>query len=392
MLLLSVQTFASSYYGPTVANDRLYRIALALQPSPQVDVQQVMVSIYEYNTYAFIDNNMNGLYAGILLYIPTVDEIAQVDIFEAHSLIKEHNKAWQVIHPKLMKTNQSSANVSTKLSSYHANANDQLIIAEPSLKSDNKSVQTDEVSTAVNLKNDNEHTIFTTVAESKPNSEDEVVLSAEIVAESKPNSESKVALDTVTVVESKPVDIDKTLAKLEEHIKTNELKQMQQQLSTMQSQLGQILVELKGQQHVKQDLKASLQSKYALFDSAKLKSGNDGDYYNALAIDADTAYMEWLIAAFMFLATLGLIIANQRDSYVDMGVDLDNIEDDEYDYIGSSDGIPVKLNLAKAYCEMGNEEKAKKTLAEVIEKGNKSQQSEAKDMLAEIAHNENNKP
>ena len=374
MILLSVQTFASSYYGPTVANDRLYRIALALQPSPQVDVQQVMVSIYEYNTYAFIDNNMNGLYAGILLYIPTVDEIAQVDTFEAHSLIKEHNKAWQIIHPKLMKTKQSSANVSTKLSSYHANENDQLIIAEASLNSDNKSVQKDQVSTAVNLKNDNEHTIFTTVAESKP------------------SSESKVALDTATVVESKPVDIDKASAKLEEHIPTHELKQMQQQLATMQSQLGQILVELKGQQHVKQDLKASLQSKYALFDSAKLKSGNDGVYYSALAIDADTAYMEWFIAAFMFLATLGLIITNQRDSYVDLGVDLDSIEDDEYDYIGSSDGIPVKLNLAKAYCEMGNDEKAKKTLAEVIEKGNKSQQSEAKDMLAEIAQHENNKP
>ena len=38
------------------------------------------------------------------------------------------------------------------------------------------------------------------------------------------------------------------------------------------------------------------------------------------------------------------------------------------------------------------QDKAKKTLAEVIEKGNKSQQSEAKDMLAEIAQHENNKP
>ena len=65
-----------------------------------------------------------------------------------------------------------------------------------------------------------------------------------------------------------------------------------------------------------------------------------------------------------------------------------DIEDDEYDYIGSSDGIPMKLNLAKAYCEMGHDEKAKKTLAEVVAKGNHSQKIEAKNLLAEIEQNE----
>jgi FimV-like protein len=385
-LLLSAQTLASSYYGPTIANDRLYRIALALQPSTQVDVQQVMVGIYKHNSYAFIGNNLNGLYAGILLYIPSLEQIAQIDTSYAHDLIKKHNIEWQTIHPKLAQAKQSteisSNNVSTILRSYTSSKQDQLIMAEPSLNNNNVSsyvnnavslqheyadAAKEQQNSVINLetKHDDEHTIFTSLDEDDASSGKETIV---VLAD----------VDVKSAEVKKPLNVTTG-------IKASDLHEMQQQLAVLQLQLGKLLVKLKEQQHVEPDVKPELQNKYALFDNSKLNIKNDASDYGRLFIDADTAYIEWLLAAIMSLVTFGLIITGQRENLVKAVVD---IEDDEYDYIGSSDGIPMKLNLAKAYCEMGHDEKAKKTLAEVVAKGNHSQKIEAKNLLAEIEQNE----
>jgi len=56
----------------------------------------------------------------------------------------------------------------------------------------------------------------------------------------------------------------------------------------------------------------------------------------------------------------------------------------EYDFMGSKEGIPAKLDLARAYIDMDDKEGAHKVLAEIIEQGNEEQQAEAKQLLEQI--------
>jgi len=53
----------------------------------------------------------------------------------------------------------------------------------------------------------------------------------------------------------------------------------------------------------------------------------------------------------------------------------------EYDYMGSAESMPVKLNLAHAYIKMENFAGAKEVLQEVIQKGTEEQKAAAKELL-----------
>lgn len=64
-----------------------------------------------------------------------------------------------------------------------------------------------------------------------------------------------------------------------------------------------------------------------------------------------------------------------------------NLEDEEdteaeYDFMGSSEGIPAKLDLAQAYIDMDDKLQARKVLNEIVKHGNKEQQERAREMLA----------
>jgi FimV-like protein len=63
--------------------------------------------------------------------------------------------------------------------------------------------------------------------------------------------------------------------------------------------------------------------------------------------------------------------------------EIDEIED-EYDYLGSREGIAAKLDLASAYIDMGDIEQAMNVLNEVINHGNEEQQYAARQILSAI--------
>lgn len=58
--------------------------------------------------------------------------------------------------------------------------------------------------------------------------------------------------------------------------------------------------------------------------------------------------------------------------------------DDEYNFMASKEAIPAKLNLARAYQEMGDLQSAIEVLEEVIKEGNSAQNQEAQRMLHKI--------
>ena len=91
---LSNENDTSSMGIQTVTTDRLstlYSIALAARPDTQVTVQQTMLAIQRLNPRAFADNNINGLYAGVVLRLPSRAEIVELSAAQALNQVRLQN-------------------------------------------------------------------------------------------------------------------------------------------------------------------------------------------------------------------------------------------------------------------------------------------------------------
>ncbi len=64
--------------------------------------------------------------------------------------------------------------------------------------------------------------------------------------------------------------------------------------------------------------------------------------------------------------------------------ELTSLDDDDLSFLTDEDEISTKLDLARAYVEMGDADGAKDILAEVVDEGNDAQKSEAESMLGEL--------
>uniref|UniRef100_UPI0035651B13 FimV/HubP family polar landmark protein n=1 Tax=Pseudomonas sp. TaxID=306 RepID=UPI0035651B13 len=64
------------------------------------------------------------------------------------------------------------------------------------------------------------------------------------------------------------------------------------------------------------------------------------------------------------------------------GADLDG--DDDFDFLAGTDESATKLDLARAYIDMGDTEGARDILDEVIAEGNDGQQQEARELIANL--------
>lgn len=64
---------------------------------------------------------------------------------------------------------------------------------------------------------------------------------------------------------------------------------------------------------------------------------------------------------------------------------IDNDTQAEYDFMGSSEAIPAKLDLARAYIAMEDYTAARETLAEILGEGNEENRREAERLLSKIS-------
>ncbi|CAM2795868.1 FimV/HubP family polar landmark protein [Legionella worsleiensis] len=80
-------------YGPTIAHENVWQIALRYKAS-EVILPQVVLAIVGANPDAFIKGNLNGLKTGVRLVIPGTDEIKQIPADLATEEIMAHDKAW----------------------------------------------------------------------------------------------------------------------------------------------------------------------------------------------------------------------------------------------------------------------------------------------------------
>ncbi len=72
------------------------------------------------------------------------------------------------------------------------------------------------------------------------------------------------------------------------------------------------------------------------------------------------------------------------DSLEDSAANDDEEEDDDFDFLSDADEAATKLDLARAYFEMGDVDGAKEILAEVLDEGNEEQVKDAKELLEKL--------
>jgi FimV-like protein len=104
-------------------------------------------------------------------------------------------------------------------------------------------------------------------------------------------------------------------------------------------------------------------------------------------------YGIWIMGSSVLACLLVLIFTTSRRRQLSIRLkkntatldeDIEAIED-EYDYLGSQEGIAAKLDLARAYIDMGDTVQASQVLNEVIAHGNDEQRYTARKILSELS-------
>jgi len=90
-----------------------------------------------------------------------------------------------------------------------------------------------------------------------------------------------------------------------------------------------------------------------------------------------------VIVLFLSILWLTFSLFNKRSRKKLDPNDEDDIED-EYDFINSTEGIPAKLDLARAYIDMDNVDSALTILKEILTEGNEEQKKIAQTLVESI--------
>lgn len=97
---LSAYRQKTGTYGPVVQGDTLTKIARRVLPEG-IDLNQMLVALYQVNRDAFFEKNMNLLKVGAILRIPDQNEISSIDQEEANHEIKAQTANWQAYRQRI---------------------------------------------------------------------------------------------------------------------------------------------------------------------------------------------------------------------------------------------------------------------------------------------------
>jgi pilus assembly protein FimV len=148
------------------------------------------------------------------------------------------------------------------------------------------------------------------------------------------------------------------------------------------------------------DLDFDLDESLNLDDTAQHKSVNlgiddlqldqDGDNLDLELPKTEKSGMDTALDDLEFDLDLGDDDAEELDNaaltkMLDAGDNIDNDNDDELSEIGDGDEIATKLDLARAYVDMGDVDGAREILDEVLQDGSQDQVQEANELLRDLA-------
>jgi pilus assembly protein FimV len=82
-------------YGPVKRNETLWEVARRVRPDNDISMQQMMLALQRANPDAFIRNNINNLRRGVVLEVPTRDEILAIGATEASNEARRQHAEWR---------------------------------------------------------------------------------------------------------------------------------------------------------------------------------------------------------------------------------------------------------------------------------------------------------
>lgn len=177
----------------------------------------------------------------------------------------------------------------------------------------------------------------------------------------------------------------------------NLMKYFQTQMMAAQIQLKEFIQQSNGRISALEDQNNALREQIAVLNNQvqilARRPLNDSTFIPVSATQSlgvyNLLFIGALVTSLLFLlvlwwsnnrSRLRAIQSDQRHIPTIDSIDEEDTED-EYDYLNSREGIAAKIDLARAYIDMGDQELAKQALADVLKQGDEAQQQTAQELI-----------
>lgn len=448
LLVVSICNLAndSQTYGPTTANDHLWFIAQKTRPNRDISKQQMMIAILQANPNAFTDQNVNGLLEGQYLTIPSLEAINAISPTTALIQISAQNRAWinkmdydQPTHSRGSKAppfgtikhtrNSESVQVHQTFSNPTASAVTQTQTSampeENSIKA-KQPIDKKEITLPASVETLNEiipsmrqnlrlepiltaalPTDHTNFIESLYNLNLPVAqaLSVALQANHPTNLSGNPSLLATTSITPNLMIADGPVDTLIKNDIASHVGSLKHQLDDFLIRLNELDSYTHERLNVLEDEHVAMKNKITSLNK-EIKQLKENYLQESTPIFQRSAFGEygfWIMGSSILACLFVLIYTISRKRRAKEGVnkkvsatikrkmvspeeevELVEVIEDEYDYLGSQEGISAKLDLARAYIAMGNSTQASVVLNEVITQGNEEQRFTARKILSEI--------
>ncbi|EKE01791.1 MAG: hypothetical protein ACD_21C00052G0009 [uncultured bacterium] len=367
-LCITVSAFAAPAYGPTTANDTLWRIAIQLRPSSEVSVQQVMLAILGHNMSAFYCNNVNALEPGKKIKLPSVDEISSISKNKAYLEVEKQNKQWKRLSKKHSIKQKRSAKIARYKKAISVKSKQQSIVALTPLQSVDEKIQPAA----------DQQEAQSTVQSVMPQPD---VVNPSLVPVPQPEATALPVVAMSAVTPQEPAATSN--ASQEEPLLVdinNRLVLMETKNEAIQSQvvrLGERVSSI--EQNVGQLQKQSLENKSNFFKKLS-------PFFRPIQKHLSQPLFIFLISCvvvLLFLVVIYLVFRRRSQDVFNYPAShtVHDSDKEEYNLIEGKEGSAARLNLARAYIDMGKESEAQTILFDVLAKGSPSEKAEAKELL-----------
>lgn len=345
-LIIVVNVWANTpkTFGPTKPSDTIWEIATKLRPSEKVTISQVALGIFYNNRHAFYRYNINALDSGKIINLPDTNTIAAISATEALNEVIRQNDVWRKLNAK--------------------NADPSSIPLATSPESGLSQTDDNRLSTSLVVAN----------SDIAPTNLPEIDKPAEGNLNSSPSS-----IDVVTDNNIPSQNTSATTIPSQNTTATNipsqnttattpEVKVEEKKITTCQFQ----------------EKMRDFFSQNKTFVMMQEVADRLYDYLGA------TPFLGILGGIILILLILlcRLIIPRRKRYAIDPAYrqepELAKEKEEEYDLMTGKEGTAAKLNLARAYIEMEQEDKAQDILVHILLHGLDADQKEAKFLLDSI--------
>lgn len=438
MLMASTSHFANTprTYGPTTKTDQLWRIAEKVRPAPELSKQQTMMAILIANPSAFKNGNVNGLRSGYTLQIPSVAVIKSTPAISSLVQIAAQNAAWSNHGDVISSTARNGSNTvpkntrKTKASTasflfqplaspvINTAVIETLPLLPPALTDKAESTSSPPLLSAIALPLHTPPAQASVLAHTQP-----VEFAAtrgpgfvgDLLAQLDPANASNTFPYLTQQEDTHPSVLHPeiahnvpqtpfiTVATAETLIKNSiaaQLAKLSQKIDYFANKFNALEQYSTQRLDVIEDEHVAMKNQIASLDKQMKQLAENYLQYSTPVFhrSAFAEYGIWIMGSSILACLLVLIMTLSRrrpqsfsTARIDPAVpakaapsnDIDAIED-EYDYLGSQEGVAAKLDLARAYIDMGDTTQAINVLNEVISNGDQDQRSKARQILSDI--------